>query len=149
MYDVVRFLHVLLGALWVGGVMFVEAQVAVAKKQGKESYVRTSVQTQVTAARIYPAVVPLVALTAIYLIIAGDWGWGSMWVMTALGLWVVSLVTGIAYFAPKAAAFDERLSTEGATDGLVADLDKIAMVYRADVLLLLVILAMMIFKPGA
>lgn len=149
MYDIVRFLHVLLGALWVGGVMFSEALVAIAKKQGKDAYATASVQIQVTAARIYPIVVPLVAVTAIYLIIAGEWGWGSAWVAVALGLWAVSLATGIAYFTPKAEAFAERLSTEGATDGLVADLEKMAVVYRVDVVVLLAILAMMIFKPGA
>ncbi|NND85589.1 MAG: hypothetical protein HKN46_10620 [Acidimicrobiia bacterium] len=148
MYDVVRFLHVLLGAIWMGGAMYGEALVSVARKEGKEAYARANVRVQVTSGRIYPVIVPLVAVTAIYLIIDGGWDWGALWISISFLIWIIGLVVGIAYFAPKAKSYEARLGDEGASDGLLADLRKTHMVQRVDLILLAVLLAMMIFQPG-
>ncbi len=148
MYDVVRFLHVLLGAIWMGGAMYGEALVAIARNEGKEAYARENVRVQVTSGRIYPIVVPLVAVTAIYLIIDGGWDWGALWISISFTIWLIGMVIGIAYFAPKAKAYDARLADEGATDGLLADLRKTHMVQRADLVLLAILLAMMIWQPA-
>lgn len=148
MYDVVRFLHVLLGAIWVGGSMYGEALVAIARKGGREAYAREHIRVQVTSARIYPIIVPLVAVTAVYLIIDGGWDWGALWISIAFLIWLIGMVVGIAYFTPKAKAYDARYAEEGSSDELMSDMRSTHMVQRADLVLLTILLAMMIFQPS-
>ncbi len=148
--EFVLFLHVLLGAIWMGGAMYGESLVALSRKKGRDEYATTNVKVQVTNGTIYPIVVPLVAVTAAILIWQSDHlGWGDAWISAAFGIWLVGLVLGIAYFARKAKEYVGRLEADGVTDELIGDLHKTAMVARLDLLLLLVLLFLMIFKPGA
>ncbi len=148
--EFVRFLHVLFGAVWMGGAMFGESMVALSRKKGRDEYARTHIRVQATASRVYPAVVPLVALTAVVLILGGDHlAWGDVWISASLGIWVVGMVTGIGYFARKEKELSARLEADGITDVLIADLRKVSSVQRIDLLLILALLVLMIFQPGA
>ncbi len=148
--EFVRFLHVLLGAIWMGGAMYGESMVAIAGKGGRDTWARTHIRVQQTSSRIYPIVVPLVALSAVVLILGSDHlDWADTWISASLGIWLVGMVVGIAYFARKEKGFVARLESDGVTDELVADLRKTSMVQRLDLLLLLALLVLMIFQPGA
>jgi uncharacterized membrane protein len=149
MYDVVRFLHVLLGAVWIGGVMYAEALIATAGREGKDAYTRQLIRTQTNAGRIYPVIVPLVAVTAVYLIIDGGWDWGALWISVSFGIWLLGMVMGIAYFSQRAKRFEAQLAEGGVTDELHADVRSLHMVARVEIIVLAVLLAMMIWQPGS
>jgi uncharacterized membrane protein len=148
--EFVRFLHVLLGAIWMGGAMYGESMVAISAKGGRDVWARTHIRVQQTSSRIYPIVVPLTAITAVILIMGSDHlDWGDTWISAALALWLVGMIVGIAYFTRKEKDFVARLESDGVTDELVADLQKTSMVQRMDLLLLLALLVLMIFQPGS
>lgn len=145
----VLYLHVVLGAVWLGGVMYQETLVVGSLRQGREAYVRTSLSVGVNNARIYPPVTILLMVTAIWMIIANHLGWGTGWIIAAIALWVIGVAVGIAYFAPTATRLADRLEKEGVTDDLYAAVAKMHRVERADLILLLALLVLMIFKPGS
>ena len=148
MYDVVRFLHVLLGAVWIGGVMYAEALIATSGREGREAYARQLIKTQANAGRIYPLIVPLIAVSAIYLIIDGGWDWGALWISVSFGIWLLGMVMGITYFSPRAKRFEAQLAEGGVTDALHAEVRSLHMVARVEIIVLAVLLAMMIWQPG-
>ena len=45
--EFVRFLHVLLGAIWMGGAMYGESLVALSRNKGRDEYVKTNVKVHV------------------------------------------------------------------------------------------------------
>lgn len=148
--DWVLFAHVVAGTLWLGGVMYQEALTAGAKREGREEYVRTAVRAQVVNGRIYPVVTILILATAIWMIVARDeLGWGEMWISLSLGIWGVAVATGIGYFTPKAKAMEARLDAEGVSDGLYELVGTVHRVARIEVVVLLGLAFLMIFKPGA
>ena len=97
----------------------------------------------------------LVLPFGLWLVHLGDWGYGAGWVDAALTLFVlVALLGGIGGQPPKRA---RKLATRLAQDdqpetpelrGLLDDRTALALNYLSG-LLLLVIVVLMVFKPGA
>lgn len=146
----VLFAHIALGALWLGGVMYQESLVVMAKKESREAYVRTAVRAGLNNARIYPPVTILLMATAAWMIIAQDYlSWGDAWIIIASGLWLLSVAMGIAYFTPKANELAARLEDEGPSAEVAQAVDRMNVVARAEIIPLLLILVMMVIKPGA
>lgn len=144
----VLFVHVMLGTIWLGGVIYQEALVAAARREGDEAYVQTAVRAGLTNARLYPPVTMLLLGTAIWMIAVGSHlDWLDGWILAAFGLWLVGVVLGIVYFTPQAKSFAARLQADGPTESLERDVDRMMQVARADTLLLLALLFLMIFKP--
>ena len=145
----VLFVHIVLGALWLGGVIYQETLVSSAHREGREAYIRVAVRTALNNARIYPIVTILLMASAAWLIIARDYlDWGDGWIIAASTLWVIGLALGIAYFTPVAKKLTARLEAEGPTAELGTAVDKMLRVARADIILLLALLFLMVFKPG-
>ena len=91
----------------------------------------------------------------LWLVDLGDWGYGAGWIDAALGLFVVAvLLGGIGGQRPKRARkLAQRLAAEGAPASaeLRALLDNRAAlaINYLSALLLLAVLLLMVFKPGA
>jgi uncharacterized membrane protein len=91
----------------------------------------------------------------LWLVSLGDWGYGAGWIDAALGLFVAAVVLGgIGGQRPKRARkLARKLATEGAPASaeLRALLDNRAAlaVNYLSALLLLAVLVLMVFKPGA
>ena len=146
----VLFAHVALGALWLGGVMYQEALTVGARKSGREEYVRTAIRVQQVNARIYPPVTILILLTAVWMIVARDHlGFGDLWITLSFTIWLIGVLTGIFYFTAKAKSLSARLEATGVDESLLAEVERVHMVERVEIILLLGLLFLMIFKPGA
>jgi uncharacterized membrane protein len=128
--------------------MYQETLMAGARRQGKEAYTRVAVRTVVNNGKIFPPVTVLLMVTAIWLIIGDDqFEIGDAWIVAAIALWVIGVVLGILYFTPKGKEMEERLEEDGVTESLYEEVERVGRVARADVILLLGLLALMIFKP--
>ena len=97
----------------------------------------------------------LVVPFGLWLVQLGDWGYGAGWVDAALALFVVvSVLGGIGGRRPKRARkLAARLAQEGNRESaelreLLDDRQGLALNYLAG-LLVLVIVVLMVFKPGA
>lgn len=149
--DWVLVAHIALGSLWLGGVMYQEVQATGAKREGRDAYVRTAVRAQVTNARVYPAVTVLLLASAIWMILARDHlSFGDGWITASLTIWLVGVLTGILYFTPRAKRMAAELETNGpSSDTLLSLVEKVHLVERLEIVLLLALLVLMVIKPGA
>ncbi len=146
----VLFAHVVLGALWLGGVMYQEALNANAHRHGRETYIRTAVRTHVVNGRIYPAVTILILASAIWMIVAGSGiAWGDTWIVLSLILWAAAVATGIGYFTPQSKQMESMLSETGPSDELYELVNKVHRVSRIEVIVLVALAFLMVLKPGA
>lgn len=142
--------HIALGTLWLGGVMYQEAQAAGARREGSEAYIRTAVRAQVTNARVYPVVTILILATAIWMILARDYlSFGDGWIIASLVLWLIGVLTGILYFTPRAKRMATELEASGPSESLLALVERMHLVERLEIILLLALLVLMVIKPGA
>jgi hypothetical protein len=77
------------------------------------------------------------------------WGWGQTWVILAIVGFALSFVVGAAYLGPTAGKLGKALDARGAEDPEAqALIRRILFVARLDSLLLLLIVADMVIKPG-
>lgn len=144
----VLFAHIVLGTVWLGGVLYQEMLVASALREGREPYVRTAIRTGLTNGRLFPAVTMLLMGTAVWMILAHDHlAWTDGWILASIGLWLVGVVLGIVFFTPQATRLSALFEADGVTEQVVAGVDRMVTVGRVDTILLLGLLLLMVFQP--
>ena len=86
----------------------------------------------------------------IAMMINTNWGWGHFWVIVGLIGYAATFVTGIAVLSPLAKQIDASAEENGPEHPTtLALIDRIIMLARIDVALLLVVVIDMITKPFA
>ena len=77
-----------------------------------------------------------------------DWGWGTFWVDLGLVGYAMTFVTGIAVLSPLAKKIQASAEENGPEHPrTLALIDRIVLVARIDVAVLLVVIADMVTKP--
>ena len=77
-----------------------------------------------------------------------DWGWGKFWVVAGLVGYGVTFVTGVAMLSPLAKRIDALMADKGPTaPETQAAIQRILLVARFDVAVLLLVVADMVTKP--
>ena len=148
-YEVMLFVHIVGAMVWIGGSImlgFVSAKV-----QGTGD-----AQFRARFATAAGVVGPVIGVSALLLLAAGIGmvlqsdaiTLSELWVWLGLALFGVSAVVGAAYFGPASNRIVKALEA-----GQIEEADRRSrtfnMVSRLDTLLLLVIVGLMVFKPGA
>jgi hypothetical protein len=143
------FLHIVAGALWIGGVMWQEAHTAGARRDGEEAYTRAFLKAQATNGRVYPVATILVIGTALWMIFGQDGlNFGILWIDIATALFAISFITGIAYFSRGSDKLSERLESEGYSAEIASGVRTMHMVARVEVIVLLALVWLMVFQPA-
>ena len=149
LYEVLLFVHILGAAVWVGGSIMLGFISSRVEKTGDAQY-------RARFASSAAVVGPVIGVSALLLLGTGIWMvldheailLSQTWVWLGLALFGLSAVVGGAYFGPASNKIVKAL--EG---GQIEDADRRAkqfnMVSRLDTLLLLVVVGVMVFKPGA
>ena len=148
LYEILLFVHILGVAVWVGGSIMLG--VVSARIQGTGDAV-----FRARFARAAGVVGPVIGISAALILASGLWmvidndaiELSQLWVWLGLALFLLSGIVGAVYFAPASNRIVEAL--EG---GRVEEADRRAgafnLVSRLDTLLLVVIVGLMVFKPG-
>jgi uncharacterized membrane protein len=90
----------------------------------------------------------VVLLMGIALVINGHLGWNHFWVIAALVGYAATFVTGIGVLSPLAKKVDALLTEKGPeAPETIAAIQKILLVARVDVAVLLLVVADMVTKP--
>jgi hypothetical protein len=90
----------------------------------------------------------IVLLMGIALVINGHLGWAHFWVIAGLVGYAATFVTGVAVLSPLAKKVDELIRTKGPADAeTIATINRILLVARVDVTVLLLVIVDMTVKP--
>jgi uncharacterized membrane protein len=149
LYEALLFFHILAVAVWVGGSIMLGFISARVEGTGDTEY-------RARFAKSAGVVGPIIGVSAALVLASGVWmvldsdaiELSQTWVWLGLALFGVSLVVGAAYFGPASNRIVAALEG-GQTEEADRRARQFNLVSRLDTLLLVVILGVMVFKPGA
>ena len=155
MEDVALFFHLLGAFSLVGGTLVAVVAFEAARRREASAEIALLLGLSRIGVLLVASGTVLVLGFGLWLVDLGDWGYGAGWIDAALGLFFVAvLLGGIGGQSPKRARkLAQRLAAEGApaSGELRALLDNRAAlaINYLSALLLLAVLLLMVFKPGA
>lgn len=145
------FLHILFAIAWVGGTIMLQILGARAGRSKDPNQTIEFLRTaEFTGRYVFNAAGVLTAAFGIWLVIeSAAWGFDQAWISLALTIVIISALLGMFFFGPQIAKALAIADERGPDDGeFGARVSRIVAVSRLDLLLLLVVVWAMVFKPG-
>jgi uncharacterized membrane protein len=148
-YAIFRVVHVVVAVFWVGGGLTLTILGLRAERLEDPAEMATLArQAAFVGEKLFAPAGLIVLLMGIGMVINGQLGWGHFWVVAGLIGYAVTFVTGVAVLSPLAKRIDVLLREKGpeAPESLAA-IQRILLVARFDVAVLLLVVADMTVKP--
>jgi uncharacterized membrane protein len=148
-YAIFRAVHVLVAVFWVGGGLTLTVLAMRAQRLGNPKEVVTVAnQAAFVGEKLFAPAGLVVFLMGIGMILNGDLGWNHFWVIAGLIGYVSTFVTGIGVLSPLAKKIAASAETNGPEHPqTLALIDRILLIARFDVAVLLLVVADMVTKP--
>jgi uncharacterized membrane protein len=148
-YFVYKMIHVLAAVVWVGGgTTLVALAILTERENDPRALVALGHKVDWIATRIYIPSSLVVLLFGILMVVKGDLDWGQFWIVAGLVGFAASFLTGVGFLAPQTKKFTALAEESGVEDPATqAALERLLLVARFDVALLLLIVADMTAKP--
>ena len=148
-YQVFKSIHVLAAVVWLGGGAVIT--VLAWRAQRAKDYgqlLQIGRQAEWLSTRVFVPASLVVLAMGIVLMHKGDWGYDHFWALFGLIAWGVSFVVGAAFLGPETGRMAKLIEAKGPEDPeVIARLNRVIAVARADVVLVLLIAADMVAKP--
>ena len=148
-YLVFKSIHVFFAIIWLGGGTAITISAWRANRaKDIAQLLQIGKQAEWLGTRIFTPSSLIVLAMGIVLMHKVNWGYGHFWTLFGLVGWCVSFVVGAAFLGPQAGKLGKLMETHGPDDPVVvARLDRVINVARADVVLVLLIAVDMVAKP--
>jgi len=149
-YEALKYIHILAAMVWVGGAFYMQlVAIRAARSSDPTDLPRFGAEVEAVGAKVFP-VASIVLLIAGITMVLQRWSFSQAWVAVALVLWVVSLLAGVLYIGPRAAAVGKQFAAEGPSSVAArAGMARLFLVSRLELVSFAVIVFLMVFKPGA
>jgi uncharacterized membrane protein len=150
-YEVLLLLHIIAAITWVGGAIMINFLATQIRRAGDETMLTVFLrQTEWTGKSIFPiSAFAVLALGVSMVAVNEAWTVGQLWIVLALVGVGITLIGGAAFFGPESARIGRLVAERGAADSEVhRRIQRLIMLSRLDLLLLLLIVADMVIKPG-
>ena len=150
-YALFKAVHVLLSVVWVGGGVSLMIHGIRAQRTSDTGEILTIARQAIFMGEKVFAPAGLVTfLMGIAMMINTSWGWGHFWVILGLLGYAVTFTVGIGVLSPLARKIAVSAETNGADHPeTLALIDRIMLIARVDVAVLLVVVLDMVTKPFA
>ena len=139
----------ILAVVWVGGgVLLTILALRAQRESDPRAVVTVAQQAAFAGEKIFAPAGLIVFLMGIAMMINTNWGWGKFWVVFGLLGYAATFITGIGVLSPlakKVHASAEQNGPEHPTT--LALIDRILLIARVDVAVLLLVIADMVVKP--
>ncbi len=148
MYQLWLYVHIVCAVIWVGGAVYAQLlAIRVERSEDPTDLPRLGRHVEALGNRVFaPAAVLLLISGAV--MTAQAWGFGQVWIIAAIALWVISAVAGAVYVAPRAKRAVQLFESEGPTSPAARMMiGRLFLVSRLELLSFAVALALMAFKP--
>jgi uncharacterized membrane protein len=144
-----RVVHVALAVFWVGGGILLTVLGLRAERSTDPNEIATLARQAVFAGeKLFAPAGMLVLLAGIGMMLNTNWGWGKFWVVAGLVGYALTFVTGVAVLQPLARKLDALITEQGpAAPETQAAIQRILLVARVDVTVLVLVVADMVTKP--
>ncbi len=150
-YSAFKTIHVLAAVIWIGGGAFLTILGIVAQRKNDPVELATVArQAAMVGEKLFAPAGLVVVAMGVAMMVNTNWGWGKFWVVAGLAGYAITFVTGIAVLAPLtkkvAATTEEKGPLHPETIALV---QRILLIARVDVAMLLLVVVDMVTKPFA
>jgi uncharacterized membrane protein len=148
-YAIFRAVHVVLAVFWVGGGLTLTILGLRAERMNDPVEMATLArQAAFVGERLFAPAGLLVLLMGIAMVINGRLGWGHFWIIAGLVGYAVTFATGLGVLSPLAKKVDVLLKEKGPeAPETQAAIQRILLVARVDIAVLLLVVADMTLKP--
>ncbi len=149
-YALFKWLHVTGAVVWVGGGLTLTILAMRAERSSEDPVEMATIARQAAfmGERVFAPVGLLVFLMGIAMVINLHWGWGTTWIVIGLVGYAITFLTGLLVLGPQAKRVGQLIETKGAEDTETqAAIQRILLLARLDMGVLLLVVADMILKP--
>jgi uncharacterized membrane protein len=150
-YSLFKAIHVLFSVIWVGGgVTIMIHAIRAQNARDPEGIVTVAKQAAFMGEKVFAPVGLVTFLMGIAMMINTSWGWGHFWVIAGLIGYASTFTVGVAILSPAAKKIDQSAEANGPTHPeTLALIDRIMLIARFDVAVLLLVVLDMVTKPFA
>jgi uncharacterized membrane protein len=150
MYLVLLYLHIICAVIWVGGAFFSQLlALRVERSTDPADLPKLGRNLEFLGLRVFLPASIVLFLAGVGMVLQ-QWSFGQTWVAVSMGLWLLSVIAGSIYIGPRTKKVAELFEAEGPTSTAArALMSRIFLVSRLELLSFAVIIALMVFKPGA
>jgi hypothetical protein len=149
LYELLLWGHLTFVAAWVGGdIMLQVLSFRVLASSGERRIAFTSDVEWLGLRLLIPAAV-LVLLFGIGLVADGDWDMGQLWLIAGLAMFLASAAAGAGFLGPETGRIS-RLAEERRANApeVKARIERVLLISRIELVLLVLLILDMIAKPG-
>jgi uncharacterized membrane protein len=148
-YGVFKTVHLIFAVAWIGGGMLVTILGLRAQRETDPGAVVTIArQAAFAGEKIFAPAGLVVFVMGISMMINTNWGWGTFWIDAGLIGYALTFVTGIAVLSPLAKKIEASAEHNGPEHPeTIALVDRVLLIARFDLAVLLLVIADMATKP--
>ena len=150
-YELMKTFHVLAAVIWVGGAAAVQVlAIRTVRAANPERTATFAKEAEWLGMRVFlPATLLLLALGIGMVIEQEAWAFGDTWILIGLGGILFSALVGSFFLGPESGRVGNLIETEGADSPEVARrLRRLFLISRIELVVLVLVVADMVIKPG-
>jgi len=150
-YSLFKAIHVTLAVVWVGGGVSIMINGIRAQRTSDTKAIATiAQQAAFLGEKIFAPAGLVVFLMGIAMMINTNWGWGHFWVILGLLGYAATFVVGVAVLSPLAKKIHHSAEVNGPEHPeTTALIERVMLIGRIDVGILLIVILDMVTKPFA
>jgi uncharacterized membrane protein len=150
-YAVFKAVHVLFAVVWVGGGLTIMSLALRAQlSNDTKSVVTIAQQAAFMGERVFAPAGLVTFLMGIAMMINTSWGWGHFWIVAGLVGYASTFVVGLTVMSPLAKKIERSARENGPEHpATLALIDRIMLIGRFDVAVLVLVVLDMVTKPFA
>jgi uncharacterized membrane protein len=151
LYEWLKAFHILMAITWVGGAIVLQIlAIRVRGSNDPERLRSLSGDIEFVGTRVFtPATLILLGLGIWMVIDSPAWTFGQFWVLAGLGMFAFSFGSGAFYLGPQTGRLKKMFEAQGSdAPGARALIDRLFLVSRVELVLLVLIVFDMVLKPG-
>jgi uncharacterized membrane protein len=149
-YDTLKFLHVLAAITWVGSAIYAQALATKAMGEGDPARLAATAKDigDLGKRLITPAAIA-VLLLGVWIVAVSPWNFTDTWVLLGLIGIGITIVTGAGFLGPESERLAKLSAERDPSDPEIQRrIRRIFAVSRFDLIVLVLVVADMVFKPG-
>ena len=148
-YEYLLALHILMAVIWVGGGFAGQVLISRMQKADPDRMVKTALDFEWIGTHIYLPASLVLLLSGIGMVIEGQWGFTTPWVLIGLGGFAATIVTGAGFAGPQTKKVHALIEQKGINDpGVQVAMERLFLISRIDLVVLILVVVDMAIKPG-
>ena len=149
LFEILKLVHIVAAAAWVGGAILSQAQLAWINGRGDGAFAEFIDFQAWLSAKYFAPLSGIVVAAGIGMVIVSGYNFTDTWIIIGLVLYAISAGTGAGFLGPQTEKIKEGLAGGGGRDtALQQRIDRVRLATRVDLVVLILVIADMVIKPG-